>query len=374
MKLPNASTVRIRVKDQFNLRLPTLLALFVFFPAAIRAASPDHARLNWFPSPSGQIKTIATPADWQLRRQSILSGMQQVMGSLPDRSHLATPVIQIRQSLSFPAYRRELITIDTLFNEHITAYLYIPNDIGPKERRPAALALQPTGIRGKDIDDDTFPVEHGYAYATELARLGYVVVAPDYPSFGEQKDYNFKSSPYRSGTMKAIADNMRCIDVLLARSDVDPKRIAVIGHSLGGHNALFTAAFDERITAVVASCGWTPFHYYYDGKKLANWAQDRYMPAVRDVYHNKPDAVPFDLTEVITAIAPRAVFSNSPLHDANFEIEGVRSATPEIESIYKLLGVADRFVVTSPDCEHAFPTKARRQSYNFLETVFANQP
>ncbi|MGZ5568004.1 MAG: hypothetical protein ACXWKG_13390, partial [Limisphaerales bacterium] len=57
------------------------------------------------------------------------------------------------------------VTIDTLFNEHIPAYLYVPNDIGAHERRPAAVALQPTGIRGKDIDDDTFPVEHGYAYA-----------------------------------------------------------------------------------------------------------------------------------------------------------------------------------------------------------------
>jgi pimeloyl-ACP methyl ester carboxylesterase len=150
---------------------------------------------------------------------------------------------------------------------------------------------------------------------------------------------------------------------------VDPKRIVVIGHSLGGHNALFTAAFDERITAVVTSCGWTPFHYYYGGKKLANWAQDRYMPAIRDVYHSNPDQVPFDLTEVIGAIAPRAVFSNSPKFDANFEFAGVRSAMPEIESVYKLLGAADRFVVTSPDCEHSFPTRIRREAYGFVEKI-----
>ena len=98
------------------------------------------------------------------------------------------------------------------------------------------------------------------------------------------------------------------------------------------------------------------------------------MPAIRDVYHIKPDDVPFDLTEVVAAIAPRAVFSNSPKYDANFEITGVRSATPEIESVYKLLGAANRFVVVSPDCEHAFPTKIRNQAYQFIETAFAKQP
>ncbi len=37
------------------------------------------------------------------------------------------------------------------------------------------------------------------------------------------------------------------------------KRIGVIGHSLGGHNAIFTATFDERLKAVVTSCGFTGF-------------------------------------------------------------------------------------------------------------------
>jgi hypothetical protein len=31
-------------------------------------------------------------------------------------------------------------------------------------------------------------------YGSELAQRGYVVVAPDYPSFGQQKDYDFKTS------------------------------------------------------------------------------------------------------------------------------------------------------------------------------------
>ena len=46
---------------------------------------------------------------------------------------------------------------------------------------------------------------------------------------------------------------------------VDPERIGVIGHSLGGHNSLFVATFDERLKAVVTSSGFNSFAKYYGG-------------------------------------------------------------------------------------------------------------
>jgi len=97
-----------------------------------------------------------------------------------------------------------------------------------------------------------------------------------------------------------------------------------------------------------------------------NWAQDRYMPRVRDVYHSNPDEMPFDFAEVIAAIAPRAVFSNSPLRDANFDVEGVRLAVEQIKPIFHLLNADDRFVVRYPDCEHDFPDDVRHEAYRFI--------
>jgi dienelactone hydrolase len=298
--------------------------------------------------------------------------MQEVMGPLPDRSHLPPLDIQTGETISRDAtrqqaYLRETLSFANLYGERVTAYLYVPANIAKGERRHAVLAVQPTGEAGKDIVDGVVPGKATRGYAAELASRGFVVIAPDYPSFGEQKAYDFKNSKYVSGTMKAISDNMRCIDLLQSREDVDPKRIAAIGHSLGGHNALFTAAFDERIGAVVTSCGWTPFHHYYGGKKLVNWAQDRYMPRVRDVYESNPDKMPFDFAEVIGAIAPRAVFSNSPLHDANFDVEGVSLAVEHIQPLYKTLGAEDRFVARFPDCAHDFPDEMRDESYRFID-------
>jgi dienelactone hydrolase len=343
--------------------------VLLLVPAMLWTKEPDHRKLDWFVDGDGTIRHVATPADWAKRRASILTRMQAVMGPLPDRLHLPPLNIRVQETIVGNGYRRQTITLDNVYGEKVTAYLYIPDRNRAGRQGPAALALHPTNAGGKEDNDDGPPPHPNLGYASELARLGFVVIAPDYPSFGGQKGYDFKNSQYASGTMKAISDNMRCIDLLIAREDVDPGQIAAIGHSLGGHNALFTAAFDQRIAVTVTSCGWTPFHDYYGGKKLANWAQDRYMPQIRDVYQCDPDRVPFDFAEVIATIAPRAVFVSAPLRDSNFDVRGVQSAEPEIHSIFELLGAASRFVVRHPDGEHGFPLEMQREAYQFIQTV-----
>ena len=140
------------------------------------------------------------------------------------------------------------------------------------------------------------------AYGLELARRGYVVLCPDYPSFG---DYpcDFKDPAYVSGTMLGIFGHMRCVDLLQSLPEVEPQRIGVIGHSLGGHNAMFVAVFDQRLKVVVSSCGWTPFADYYGGK-LNGWTSPRYMPRIKIAYNLDPNRVPFDFYEVVAALAP----------------------------------------------------------------------
>jgi len=201
-------------------------------------------------------------------------------------------------------------------------------------------------------------------YALELARRGYVTLSPDYPSMGEHQ-HDFDADDYESGSMKAIYDNMRAIDLLQSLPEVDPERIGCIGHSLGGHNGLFTAVFDRRIKAVVTSCGFTSFHKYMAGD-LHGWSGPRYMPRVASHYNYLPDQMPFDFAEVIAAIAPRAVFIVAPLHDDNFDVAGVREAVNSARSVYKLLGRPDRLKVIYPNLGHDFPTDAREGAYAFL--------
>ena len=207
-------------------------------------------------------------------------------------------------------------------------------------------------------------------YALELAQRGYVTLAPDYPSFGEY-EYDFRSNPrWASGSMKAIWDNMRAIDLLERLPGVDAARIGCIGHSLGGHNTIFTSFFDERITVAVSSCGFTRFGKYYGGN-LRGWTSDRYMPRIAKMYSNDPSLVPFDFPELIAGIAPRAFFTSSPIGDANFEVSGVRDTILESSKVYRLYGVPERIRAIYPESAHDFPPAARQEAYRFLDQMLS---
>jgi dienelactone hydrolase len=201
-------------------------------------------------------------------------------------------------------------------------------------------------------------------YALELTLRGYVTLAPDYPSLGEYA-YDFDADDYDSGSMKAIYDNIRAVDLLQSLPDVDHQRIGCIGHSLGGHNALFTAVFDERIKAVVTSCGFTSFHKYKGGD-LHGWSGPRYMPRVATQYGFSPERMPFDFPEVLAAIAPRAVFLVAPIDDDNFLVDGVRDVVEAARPVYSLLGQPRKLQEMYPDCGHDFPLAARKRAYSFF--------
>ena len=111
----------------------------------------------------------------------------------------------------------------------------------------------------------------------ELAERGYVTLAPDYPYLGENKFDPYQNG-YVSCTMKGIWNHMRAIDLLQSLTEVDGQRIGVIGHSLGGHNSLFLAAYDERVRCVVSCCGYGTNEEYVKKHKFTGgegvWSVD----------------------------------------------------------------------------------------------------
>ncbi|MCA9074335.1 MAG: alpha/beta fold hydrolase [Planctomycetaceae bacterium] len=326
---------------------------------------PDHTDVSVVRDASGELKAIETPDDAGLRRAHILAGMQQAMGPLPG-PELRVPLNAQRELVEeSEQYRRYRVTFAAAPDERVFAWLLMPNDL--TERASAMLCLHQTVRIGKDE-----PVGLGgkpnLRYAHELANRGYVCLAPDYPSFGEDTfDFEAAADRWQSGSMKAIWNNIRSVDYLETLPEVNPDRIGVIGHSLGGHNALFTAAFDQRLNAVVTSCGFTEFHQYYGGD-LKGWTSLRYMPRIASEYGNDPDRVPFDFQEVLAAIAPRPIFINAPIEDSNFEIKGVRSAVQAVEPVYDRLRSRDYQAVRleTPNVGHDFPTDIREAAYKWL--------
>ncbi len=330
----------------------------------------DHRQLRTWLDPNGGEHPIRSPEDWARRRAHILLGIQQAMGPLPDRSALPPLDVEITDRLQGPGFTRLTLSFAADQKDRVPCYLFLPTGLEGR-RAPGILALHQTTPTGKGQPAGLADSENLH-YALELAKRGYVVLAPDYPSFGDYR-YDFNADSYTSGSMKGIFNHMRAVDLLQSRPEVDGTRIGAIGHSLGGHNAIFVGVFDPRIKVIISSCGWTPFHDYYGGK-LGGWTSDRYVPSIRDQYQLDPDRVPFDMYEMVAALAPRAFFSNSPLHDSNFDVEGVRKVIAEVTPIYELLDAKDKLQVRYPDAEHTFPPQVRHEAYQFIDRILDHVP
>jgi dienelactone hydrolase len=283
---------------------------------------------------------------------------------LPD-SHQRVPLdMKVLEEKAAAGYVRKKIIYGSDLNSRVSAYLLMPNNV--RRGAPAMICLhddtpfgkkEPAGLAGRA----------SMHYADELARRGYVCLVPDYPSYGEN-DYDFKkyAKTYASGSMKAVWDNIRGIDLLETLPEVRTKRIGIIGHGLGGQSALFTAAFDYRVAAVVSSCGFTTFPRYKGGN-LADWGDPRRMPRIRDVHGNDPAKIPFDFAELLATLAPRAVFVSAPLKDDVMEVTGVKSAIASASAVYEFRKAGSSLQATHPEGARGFTAAAREEAYAWLE-------
>lgn len=327
----------------------------------------EHLDLSYYLDPQGKKQPVKTWEDWKTRRSHILRNMQSVMGEVPCPQQPISLDMKVLEEIEIGTTKRLKISYHTDDpHQRVQAYLFVPSSASKRHPVPAVLCLhqtnsatgkeEPAGIKGLP----------NLNYALELGQRGFVTLAPDYPSFGEYP-YDFKAHPeYRSGTMKAIYDNMRSIDLLQSLDYVNADKIGCIGHSLGGHNTMFTAAFDTRIKALVSSCGFTRFHKYYGGK-LKGWTSDRYMPLINSKYHNNPDLVPFDFTEIVASFAPRAFLACSPVSDSNFEVLGVKDVIQIARPVYELAGKSENLKALYPEAQHDFPPVTREAAYQFFD-------
>ena len=334
-------------------------------PADVEAVPnyPDHARVMVVRDATGAERPVKTVADWEIRRGHVLAHLQEVMGPLPGAERRAPLDWRILETVKEDGYTRHKIDFQSEPGDRVPAWLTIP-DGEPGAKHPAMLCLHQTVAIGKDepMGLGGKPTLH---YARELAGRGYVTISPDYPNFGEYKR-DVYAMGYASASMKAIWNNKRAVDLLSALPEVDPERIGVIGHSLGGHNAIYTALFEPRLKLVVSSCGFNAFPHYMKGD-ITGWSHKGYMPRLKDKYNLDLTKVPFDFPELIAALAPRPFFTNSPLRDDNFAVEGVYVCMKAAQPVYALYGADDDLQAVHPDAQHDFNDEARAEAYKFLD-------
>jgi dienelactone hydrolase len=323
---------------------------------------PDQFRLLVYLDTAGKEQPIRSAVQWTRRRAHILASMQLVMGELPAGGRRQALDVRVSEEVSTAHFVRKKLSFLAEVCDRVPAYLLVPK--GLKEKAPALLCLHQTTRIGKSEPAGLAGSENLH-YAAELAERGYITLAPDYPGFGDYA-YDFATSKYQSGSMKAIWNNIRAIDFLQSLPEVDPERIGCMGHSLGGHNTMFTAAFDERIKALVSNCGFTSFSKYFGGK-LSGWTSPRYMPRIASHYAGRPENMPFDFGGVVASFAPRAFLAIAPLHDDNFDSTGVRDAISAARPVYDLFGASEKLTARYPDCAHDFPWQERQFAYDWLD-------
>jgi predicted peptidase len=344
-----------------------------FEPAPPPIEYRDHHGLLYWLDREGGRHAVRTVEDWQTRRQHIVENLQLAMGPLPSPLSRVSLDVRVMEEVRLDPPRvarsviRQKLTFQSDANDRVPAYLLIPAEAisakqGSSTRRPAVLCLHQTTAVGKD-EPVGIRGDPTLKYALELAERGFITLAPDYPSLGEHA-YDFQPERgYVSGSMKAVWDNIRAVDVLQSLAAVDPARIGCIGHSLGGHSAIFTAVFEPRLKVIVSSCGFTNLHK----DDIPSWTGPRYMPRIASVFQNDPARVPFDFHELIGAIAPRPFLACAAMRDSDFDVSGVRDVMQAAKTVYELHRAAADLAAIYPDAPHSFPNTTRLEAYTFLE-------
>jgi dipeptidyl aminopeptidase/acylaminoacyl peptidase len=112
----------------------------------------------------------------------------------------------------------------------VPAYLFRP--LAPPAGRLRAVVY----VHGSQHGQFTSRV---FPRVAEFVRRGYVVLAPDYRSSAGYTQAFYDAADYGG---REIDDLVAARDWLAAQPDVDPTRIALVGQSHGGYNALMALA------------------------------------------------------------------------------------------------------------------------------------
>jgi dienelactone hydrolase len=265
---------------------------------------------------------------------------------------------------------RERVTYAVEAGERVPAFVFIPKD-GPA-RHPAILCHHQHGGQfevGKDgpAGLGSTPDQH---YAIELARRGYVTIAPDALCFGERQDPAgmLKGAAYerfealhrltegKTLQGKYVWDARRALDYLETRAEVDPSRLGMIGHSLGGQETLFTTALDTRIRAAVSSCGFGSLRTLERDRILHNFAL--FVPGLAS--HG-------DYGAVLALVAPRPFLVAARSEDPIFPMEGIEETVASARRAYGDAGVAVRLGTFYEPGPHEFSPALREAAYAWLD-------
>jgi dienelactone hydrolase len=320
----------------------------------------------------------------------------------------APPMPEVARREERGDYIQEELTFQTSPDARVPACLLIPKD-GPRPA-PAVLVLHDHGgfyVWGKDkvtAREDEHPalrqfkqeLYEGRSIATELVRRGYVVLTIDMFYWGERRMLLDQDPPSyrdpRTMTRDEIAafdrrsqqseqlvarslfaagitwpgvmlwDDLRSLDYLASRPEVDAARIACVGLSVGGYRSFVLAALDPRIKAAVA-VGWMT--------SLGAHIRRHVVNSIGLTFHIVGLYRYLDYPDLAALIAPRSLLVINGSKDQLFPREGVSAAFEKIDRCFRKAGAADRQQCRLYDAPHEFNARMQADAWEWLARALA---
>jgi dienelactone hydrolase len=285
-----------------------------------------------------------------------------------------TPVFRVPGTVLIPQRLKAPAPAVVLLHSHGGFYLWgREREIAGDGLHPSLLGLRKVGYGGK-------------AVGIELVRRGYVVIAIDMFYWGERRMVLEDDPPEwkeRPGTISDASverfnerskageqlmgrtllsagvtwagimawDDIRTVDYLVARPEVDPQRIGFVGHSVGGVRSAYLAALDDRIKAAVI-CGWMCSFPNQLAKHVRSTIG--FTKLIPGIYRL------LDHPDVASLAIPKPLLVVSGKQDALFAPVGVAHAHDKLAKCYAKAGVPDHFRSILEDRPHEF--NANRQA------------
>lgn len=338
----------------------------------------------------------------QFRREG-RAVLEQALGGETAKVPLAPEVVH-REDLGDVV--REKVVFSTTAEFRVPAYLHLPKT--GKRPLPAIVDLHSHGgmfLYGKekviDFGAGNHPVlreyhERNYGgrpTATALARRGYVVLTIDAFPFGERRlmmdedlqqgwdrwrysreellRMNQRCRQKESTIVKALAyagltwpgivawDDMRSVDYLVSRPEVDARRIGCVGVSLGGYRSLLLAGLDDRIAAACVT-GFMSTVRPMIRRHMDTHSFVHFIPRVHAA---------LDLPDVVGLRAPKPLLVQQCRKDGLFPLEGMEAAVGKLEAIYRKAGARENFEARYYDLPHVFNVAMQEEAFGFFDRV-----
>jgi dienelactone hydrolase len=333
---------------------------------------------------------------------------RQARGKLLELLHYAPPRCDPKPEVLDKAdhgdYLQEKVHFNTTPDVRVPAYVLLPKKA--ERPAPAVVALHDHGgfylwgkeklVEGKDEHPALTAFKKTYyagkGIAAELARQGYVVAVIDMFYWGERRmlfdddpadwrerpagltaervrEFNARASQneqlvgrtiYAAGFTWAgvlFWDDLRTVDYLLTRPEVDPKRVGCVGLSVGGLRACHLAALDERVKAAVV-VGWMASFPAQLHKHVRNTIG--FTKLVPGLYRF------LDYPDVASLALPAALLVINGSRDALFELDGVKACFDKLAACYQKAGVPEKVRTRLYDAPHEFNAEMQAEAWAWL--------